>query len=98
MNNSSKDAQIEGVFLVGISERQKVVYDACVDNENQAMELMERMERFGVTNIGLFDTQDEAQNYAISLLSDAGVQSEEDIEEPIAANFFGYQVFKTNYK
>ena len=96
--DSSEDSHVEGVLVVGINERQKVVYDACVDNESQAMELMERMEKFGFTNIGLFDIKDEAQNYAMSLLLDAGVQSEEDIGEPIAANFFGYQVFKTNYK
>ena len=96
--NSSEDAHIEGVMVVGISERQKVVYDAAVDNESQAMELMEKMERFGITNIGVFDTKEEAQDYAISLLFDAGVQSEDDVGEPVAANFFGYQVFKTNYK
>ena len=96
--DSSEDAQIEGVMVVGINERQKVVYDACVDNESQAMELMEKMEKFGITNIGVFDTKEEAQDYAISLLFDAGVQSENDIGEPVAANFFGYKVFKTNYK
>lgn len=89
--------QFEPVFVVGIDPVNHVIVDSPVYNEEDAQILAQRLGEDGVEGIQIFDDPDEAREYAISLLGEAGVSEIEQIAEPQEHAFSDVTIYTTRY-
>lgn len=96
-NGCGSSEQYEPMFVVGVDAGNHVIVDAPVYNEEDAMDLAQRLEESGVEGIGIFECPDEAREHAEELLNSLGIDSEEQIGEPEQAEFSDYGVYVTRY-
>ena len=89
--------QFEPVFVVGIDPVNHVIVDSPVYNEEDAQVLAQRLGEDGVEGVQIFDNPDEAREYAISLLGEAGVSEIEQIAEPQEHAFSDVTIYTTRY-
>lgn len=89
--------QFEPVFVVGIDPVNHVIVDSPVYDEEDAQLLAQRLGEDGVEGIQIFDDPDEAREYAISLLGEAGVSEIEQIAEPQEHAFSDVTIYTTRY-
>ena len=95
--NFSDDEQYDPLFVVGVDPVNHVIVDAPVYSEDDAEELVNNLAEKGVEGCQVFDDPAEAREYAISLLESLGVQHEEDIEEPVQAEFSDHTIYLTEF-
>lgn len=91
------DEQYEPMFVVGVDTDNHVIVDAPVYNEEDAEDLASRLEEAGVEGVSIFECPDEAREHAEELLSELGVDNENQIGEPEQAEFSDYGVYVTRY-
>lgn len=96
-NGCGSSEQYEPMFVVGVDAGNHVIVDAPVYNEEDAMDLAQRLEESGVEGIGIFENPDEAREHAEELLNSLGIDSEEQVGEPEQAEFSDYGVYVTRY-
>ena len=95
--NFSDAEQYTPMFVVGVSPTEKIIVDAPVYTEESAQELMQSLAEKGIEGVQVFEDPNEAREYAISLLEGLGVQHEEDIEEPVQAEFSDHTIYLTEF-
>lgn len=93
----SEEEQFNALHVVGVEPDSHVIVDAPEYDVESAQELVERLSENGVAGVQVFDNQDDARDYAIGLLESLGVESEEDIEEPVETTFSDHTVYITKY-
>ena len=96
-NGCGSSEQYEPMFVVGVDAGNHVIVDAPVYNEEDAMDLAQRLEESGVEGIGIFENPDEAREHAEELLNSLGIDSEEQVGEPEQAEFSDYGIYVTRY-
>ena len=92
-----EDEQYEPMFVVGVDVDNHVIVDAPVYTEEDAADLIEKLEDAGVEGLGLFECPDEAREHAEALLNELGVQNEENIAEPEQAEFSDHNIYVTRF-
>ena len=89
--------QYEPVFVVGIDPVNHLIVDSPVYGTEDADTLSQRLSEDGVENIQVFEDPDDARDYAIDLLGEAGVSEIEQIAEPKEHNFSDVTIYTTRY-
>ena len=96
-NGCGSSEQYEPMFVVGVDTDNHVIVDAPVYNEEDAQDLAARLSESGVEGLGIFENPDEAREHAEELLSQLGVEHEDQVAEPEQAEFSDYGVYVTRY-
>ena len=95
--NFSEEEQYNPLFVVGVDPINHIIVDAPEYDEASAQELIQSLTEKGVEGCQIFEDPTEAREYAISLLEGLGVQHEEDIEEPVQAEFSDHTIYLTEF-
>ena len=95
--NFSEEEQYMPMYVVGVDPVNHVIVDAPEYTEDSAQELVERLTEQGVDAVQVFDTKEEARDYAIQLLLGLGVEDNEDVEEPEQAEFSDHTIYLTRF-
>lgn len=95
--NFSDEEQYEPLFVVGVDPVNHVIVDAPEYTPESAQELVQRLSEQGVDAVQVFETPEEARDYAIDLLNGLGVQHEDDIESPEQVEFSDHTVYLTKF-
>lgn len=91
------EEEYEPMYVVGLDPDNHVLVDAPVYTEEDADLLSAQLEEDGVENIQVFEDQDEAREYAIDLLGEAGVSDIEQVAEPKEHAFSDVTIYTTRY-
>lgn len=89
--------EFEPIFVVGIDPVNHVIVDSPVYSEEDAHELSQRLSEDGVEELQMFEDPDDARDYAMGLLGDAGVSDIEQIAEPKEHQFSDVTIYTTRY-
>ena len=89
--------QYEPLFVVGIDPVNHIIVDSPVYDPEDAEVLAQRLSEDGVDAIQIFENPDEARDYAVGLLGEAGVSEIEQIAEPQEHNFSDVTIYTTRY-
>lgn len=89
--------QYEPLFVVGIDPVNHIIVDSPVYDPEDAEVLAQRLSEDGVDAIQIFENPDEARDYAVDLLGEAGVSEIEQIAEPQEHNFSDVTIYTTRY-
>lgn len=95
--NFSEEEQFNPLHVVGVDPFNHVIVDASEYSEESAQELVERLTEQGVDAVQVFECPDAAREYAIDLLNSLGVESEEDVEEPVQVEFSDHTIYMTKF-
>ena len=95
--NFSEEEQFDPLHVVGVDSFNHQIVDASEFDEESAQELVERLSEQGVDAVQVFDNPEDARDYAIQLLAGLGVESEEDVEEPVQAEFSDHTIYVTKF-
>ena len=95
--NFSEEEQFDPLHVVGVDTFNHQIVDASEFDEESAQELVERLSEQGVDAVQVFDNPEDARDYAIQLLESLGVESEEDVEEPVQAEFSDHTIYVTKF-
>lgn len=82
------------LHVVGIDTFNHQLVDACEYSGESANELVARLQEVGVDGVQIFDDEDAARDYAISLLNGLGADS---YEEPEQVEFSEHDVYVTPF-
>lgn len=93
----SEDEQFEQLHVVGVDPVNHVLVDAPEYDEDSAQELAQDLTQQGVDGVQIFGSSEEARDYAMGLLGNLGVESEDDIESPEQAEFSDHTIYVTKY-
>lgn len=93
----SEDEQFEQLHVVGVDPINHVLVDAPEYDEGSAQELAQDLTQQGVDGVQIFGSSEEARDYAMGLLGNLGVESEDDIESPEQAEFSDHTIYVTKY-
>ena len=93
----SEDEQFEQLHVVGVDPINHVLVDAPEYDEESAQELAQDLTQQGVDGVQVFGSSEEARDYAMGLLGNLGVESEDDIESPEQAEFSDHTIYVTKY-
>ena len=90
------------LFVVGVQPFDHIIVDAQAYTEEDANELLRRLEEDGIQAVEIFDNQEDARDYAMQLLKGLGadpVEGEGEIEEPVEQKEYseGASVFVTRF-
>ena len=90
------------LFVIGVQPFDHIIVDAQAYTEEDANELLRRLEEDGIQAVEIFDNQEEARNYAMQLLKGLGadpVNGEGEIEEPVEQKEYseGASVYVTRF-
>lgn len=97
VRNYSEDEQYDPMFVVGVDPVNHVIVDAPVYTEEDADELIEGLSERGVEGCQVFEDPTDARDYAISILEGMGVEDEDDVEEPVQAEFSDHTIYMTEF-
>ena len=96
--NFSEEEQFNPLFVVGVDPVNHVIVDAPEYDEASAQELVQSLVEKGVAGVQIFDNPEDAREYAINLLNGLGVQNDEEIEEPVQAEFSDHTIYLTEFR
>lgn len=82
------------LHIVGVDTFNHQIVDAPEYTEEDAQDLVERLQEIGIDGIKVFEDQDAARDYAMSLLESLDV---EDVDEPEQVEFSEHDVYVTPY-
>ena len=85
------------LHVVGVDPFNHVIVDAEEYEEDSAAELADRLTEDGVDAVQIFDNATDARDYAIDLLGSLGVEDNEDIEEPVQAEYSDHTIYLTKF-
>lgn len=95
--NFSEEEQFDPLFVVGVDPINHVIVDAPEYDEESAQELVQSLMEKGVSGVQIFDNPEDAREYAIELLNNLGVESDDQIEEPEQAEFSDHTIYLTSF-
>ena len=95
--NFSEEENYMPLFVVGVDPDLHVIVDSPEYDEESAQELVQSLTEKGVEGVRVFDDPESARDYAIDLLNGLGVESEEDVEEPVQTEFSEHLVYLTKF-
>ena len=93
----SEEEQFEPLHVVGVDTFNHQIVDASEYSEESAQDLVNRLTEQGVDAVQVFDNPEAAREYAIQLLESLGVEEEEEIEEPVQAEFSDHTIYVTRF-
>ena len=96
--NFSEEEQFNPLFVVGVDPVNHVIVDAPEYDEASAQELVQSLVEKGVAGVQIFDNPEDAREYAINRLNGLGVQNDEEIEEPVQAEFSDHTIYLTEFR
>lgn len=91
------NGQYEPVYVVGIDTINNQIVDSPVFDPEDAQDLAAQLSEIGVEGVNIFETPEEARDYADSLLGEVGVSEVEQLAEPEQAEFSDHTVYVTRY-
>jgi len=86
--------EYDPMFVVGLNPDSQVIVDAPVYSEEDAQDLTEHLSEIGVEGVQLFETPEEARDYAHDLLSESGAV---EMDEPEQAEFSDRELYVTRF-
>ena len=96
-----EEGEDEGQYLplhvVGVDAFNHVIVDAPVYSEEEAEELVGRLEEDGVDAVQVFETEEEARDYAIGLLNNLGAEEVDEPEEATFSDSDDFDLYVTRY-
>ena len=93
----SEEEDYEPLYVVGVDPINHVIVDAPEYDEESAEELVQSLIEKGVAGVKIFDNPEEGRAYAIELLEGLGAQNEDDVEEPVQAEFSDHTIYLTKF-
>lgn len=91
---TANEEEFMPLHVVGIDTFNHQLVDATEYSEESASELVARLQEIGVDGVQVFEDEEAARDYAISLLQGLGAES---YEEPEQVEFSEHDVFVTAY-
>lgn len=91
------EEQFEPLHVVGVDTFNHQIVDASEYSAESAQDLVERLTEQGVDAVQVFECPEEAREYAIELLNSLGVESAEEVEEPVQAEFSDHTIYVTRF-
>ena len=91
---TANEEEFMPLHVVGVDAFNHQLIDATEYSEESANELVARLQEIGVDGVQVFDDEEAARDYAISLLESLGADS---YEEPQQVEFSEHDVFVTAY-
>lgn len=91
---TANEQEFMPLHIVGVLPMEHVLVDACEYSEESANELVARLQENGVDGVQIFENEDAARDYAISLLNSLGADS---YEEPKQVEFSEHDVYVTPF-
>lgn len=91
---TANEEEFMPLHVVGIDTFNHQLVDATEYSEESANELVARLQEIGVDGVQVFEDEEAARDYAISLLQGLGAES---YEEPEQVEFSEHDVFVTAY-
>ena len=100
-NFSDVEGEGDGNFLpahvVGVDAFNHVIVDAPVYSDEEAKELVGRLQEDGVDAVQVFESEDEARDYAVNLLNNLGADEVDEPEEATFSDTDEFNLFVTRY-
>ena len=95
----SEEEQFMPLFVVGVDAVDHVIVDAQEWSQESAEDLAKQLTEDGVDAVQIFETQEEARDYAIELLNNLGVEDAEDVDEPVQQEYSDHgEIWFTTYR
>lgn len=91
---TANEEEFMPLHIVGVLPLEHSLVDSTAYSEEEANELVARLQEIGVDGIQVFEDEEAARDYAISLLQGLGAES---YEEPEQVEFSEHDVFVTAY-
>ena len=91
------EEDFEQLHVVGVDPINHVLVDAPEYSEDSAQELAEDLASQGVDGVQIFNSPEEAREYAFDLLGNLGVDSEDNVGEPEQQEFSDHVIYVTKY-
>ena len=91
---TANEEEFMPLHIVGVLPLEHNLIDSTVYSEESANELVARLQEIGVDGLQVFEDEEAARDYAISLLQGLGAES---YEEPEQVEFSEHDVFVTAY-
>lgn len=91
---TANEEEFMPLHIVGVLPLEHSLVDSTVYSEEEANELVARLQEVGVDGVQVFEDEEAARDYAISLLQGLGAES---YEEPEQVEFSEHDVFVTAY-
>jgi len=91
------EEEFDALHVVGVDPINHIIVDAPVYSEEDAQDLVGRLEEDGVSGVSVFECPSEARDYAIDLLNNLGAESEDDVEEPEQVEYSDHTIFVTRF-
>ena len=90
----SEEEQDNALHVVGVDAGNHTIVDAPEYTQESAEELQRRLTEDGVDAVQIFETPEEARDYAFQLLSTLGAES---YDEPQQAEYSDHTIYLTNF-
>lgn len=91
---TANEEEFMPLHIVGVLPLEHNLIDSTAYSEEEANELVARLQEIGVDGLQVFEDEEAARDYAISLLQGLGAES---YEEPEQVEFSEHDVFVTAY-
>jgi hypothetical protein len=91
---TANEEEFMPLHIVGVLPLEHSLVDSTAYSEEEANELVARLQEVGVDGVQVFEDEEAARDYAISLLQGLGAES---YEEPEQVEFSEHDVFVTTY-
>lgn len=91
------EEDFEQLHVVGVDPINHVLVDAPEYSEDSAQELADDLTSQGVDGVQIFNSPEEAREYAFDLLGNLGVDSEDNVGEPEQQEFSDHVIYVTKY-
>jgi len=91
------DSQYLPLHVVGVDTFNHVIVDSPVYTEEEADALVARLQEEGVDALQVFETEEEARDYALSLLNSLGATDVDEPEEATFSDTSDFDLYVTRY-
>ena len=91
------DSQYLPLHVVGVDTFNHVIVDSPVYTEEDADELVARLQEEGVDALQVFETEEEARDYALGLLDSLGAEEVDEPEEATFSDTDDFDLYVTRY-
>ena len=97
VEGEGEDGNFLPAHVVGVDAFNHVIVDAPVYSDEEAEELVGRLQEDGVDAVQVFESEDEARDYAMDLLNNLGADEVDEPEEATFSDTDKFNLFTTRY-
>lgn len=97
VEGEGEDGNFLPAHVVGVDAFNHVIVDAPVYSDEEAEELVGRLKEDGVDAVQVFESEDEARDYAMDLLNNLGADEVDEPEEATFSDTDKFNLFTTKY-